>query len=66
MDLPEMDRFHMLEMEYSLGKIHIKEKGEGGGGWQVDLGACVTDQRGYLSAPRKKNRRERAAMGFET
>ena len=26
MDLPEKDRFHMLEMEYSLKKINTKEK----------------------------------------
>ena len=26
MDLPEMDRSHMLEMEYSLEKINTKEK----------------------------------------
>ena len=26
MDLPEMDRFHMLEMEYLLEKINTKEK----------------------------------------
>ena len=36
MDLPEMDRFHMPEMEYSLGNNKNKNKNKGKQGLRED------------------------------